>query len=177
MTEPYKRTKEQKVHDFHNARRYEEHVAEAIGIPVITRFDATDDLDIWVPGYYVEVKEKNQHYTQRWHLLDDVEERDLFVIDELTIRRACSKYPYVFFLLRDNVGSELPRIYLAPIWELIAAERTRRNRNGKCKWIIDITNFTRLKQESDIPEFAVHALVKQQWLTSECQKRLEMLEV
>ena len=184
MSEPYKRTREQKVHDFSNAREYEEYVAESIGIPVITRFDATDDLDIWVPGYYVEVKEKNQNYTQRWHLVDGVPERNLFVIDELTVRRACTKYPHVFFLLRDNVhdhhlpeDQRQPRLFIVPIWELIAVERVRRDRNGKGKWIINLDNFTRLADEADIPAFAILALVKQLWLTSECQTRLEVPEV
>ena len=177
MSEPYKRTREQKVHDFANAREYEEYVAESIGIPVITRFDATDDLDIWVPGYYVEVKEKNQNYTQRWHLVDGIPERNLFVIDELTVRRACTKYPHVCFLLKDNVGGDEPRLYIVPIWELIAVERVRRDRNGKGKWILNLDNFTRLADEADIPAFAILALVKQLWLTSECQTRLEVPEV
>ena len=177
MGEPYKRTKEQKEHDFSNARHYEEYVATSIGVPVVTRFDATDDLDIWVPGYYVEIKEKNQHYTQRWHLIDGLPERNLFVIDELTIRRACTKYPKVFFLFRDNVGGDEPRLYIAPIWELIGVERVRRDRNGKGKWIINIENFPRLADEADIHEYALHALVKQLWLTSDCQTRLEILEV
>jgi len=177
MNEPYRRTKEQKIHDFSNARHYEEYVATSMGLPVITRFDATDDLDIWVPGYYVEVKEKNQNYTQRWHLIDGLPERNLFVIDELTVRRACTKYPHVFFLLRDNVGADDPRLFIAPIWELIAVERVRRDRNGKGKWIIDIENFTRLADEADIPAFAVNALVNQLWLTSNCQTMLEVPEI
>ena len=83
----------------------------------------------------------------------------------------------MFFLLRDNVGGDEPRLYIAPIWALLAVERVRRDRNGKGKWIIDMENFTRLANEGDIPAFAVHALVNQLWLTSDCQTRLEILEV
>ena len=83
----------------------------------------------------------------------------------------------MFFLLKDNVGGDEPRLYIVPIWELIAVERVRRDRNGKGKWIIDLDNFTRIADEADIPALAVHALVKQLWLTSECQTRLEVPEV
>ena len=34
----------------------------------------------------LEIKEKNQPLTERWHLLDGGEERNLFVLDELTVR-------------------------------------------------------------------------------------------
>ena len=83
----------------------------------------------------------------------------------------------MFFLLKDNVGGDEPRLYIVPIWELIGVERVRRDRNGKGKWILNLDYFTRIADEADIPAFAILALVKQLWMPSECQTRLEVPEV
>mgnify|MGYP001180015691 CR=1 FL=1 len=171
----YQRTPEQKRHDLANARAYEDYVAIQVGVPVHTRFDARDDLDIWHPGWMLEIKEKNQPLTERWHLLDGVEERNLFVLDELTVRKALSWYPGVFLLLRDNAhdhhlpeDQRQPRLFLAPIWEIVAVKRERVDRGGKGKWILDLTDFTRLADEAHVPEFAHHALTEQKWKQSHC---------
>lgn len=167
---PYTRTAAQRAHDFANARAYEEYVAGRIGVPNHTRFDAKDDLDIWVPGFMLEVKEKNQPLTSRWHLVPDTDERDLFIFDELTIRKALRWYPEVFFLLRDNASDPAnPRLFLAPIWELVAVERVRVDRSTKGKWILDLNKFRRLADEADIPAIAHAMLVDQVWKQSPCQ--------
>ena len=168
------RSQAQKRHDFANAREYEEYVAERLGVTCHTRFNAVDDLDIWVPGFFVEVKEKNQHFGKRWHILSDVIEENLFIVDELTVRKALRWYPEVFYLLRDNVGDPTgPRLFLAPIWELIAVERERVDRVGqtghlKGKWVLDLSKFRRISDEADIPEIALSMLTSQEWKKSEC---------
>ncbi len=171
----YKRTAAQKAHDFTNARHYEEHVEAVIGVPVHSRFNAKDDLDLWHPGYFIEIKEKNQPLSARWHIIDGADERNLFVMDELTVRRACKWYPEVFFLLRDNAhDSKLPkeerqpRLFLAPIWELISVERARLDRGKKGKWVLDLSSFTRLASEADIPEIAHHMIINQAHKVSHC---------
>jgi len=176
----YRRTIGQQRHDLATARAYEEHVASALGVPVICRFDSPTDLDIYVPGhdFYVEIKEKNQHYTPRWHLLDDVPERDLFISDELTIRRACEKYPRAFFLIRDNVGlDDMPRLYLIPIWDLICIDRKRVDRAHKGKWILNLAPLLRIPTEADIVETANALLDDRSWLRSECLGGLAVAQV
>lgn len=170
----YQRTAEQKEHDFNNARIYEESVAEKLGGFTVTRFDSTDDLDIWSPGFYLEIKEKNQRYTQRWQLLEGVPEEFLFIVDELTVRRALRHYPEVFFLIRDNLND---RLFFAPIWEMVSVERVRRNRGGKGKWIIDLRNFVVLADEQWIPEIAAEALAGVRWKRSECLTQLEVPQI
>lgn len=163
--DPYARSRAQKAHDFENSRKYEQHVADKIGGFIVTKFTSNDDLDIWQPGYYLEIKEKNQHYTKRWQLLHDVPEEFLFIMDELTVRRALRHYPEVFFLIKDNLND---RIYFTPIWELVGVERIRVNRNGKGKWIIDLRNFGILASEEWVPEIAAEALSGVDWKKSHC---------
>ncbi len=168
------RTVAQKRHDFANAKEYEEYVSDRIGVTNYTRFNSTDDIDIWVPGFYIEVKEKNQHFGTRWHVLPGVIEENLFIVDELTVRKAARQFPAVFFLLRDNVGDPTgPRLFLAPIWELFSVNKERVDRVGqtghkKGKWILDLTNFRRISDEADIPEIALSMLTSQAWKNSEC---------
>ncbi len=171
MTQPYHRTAAQRSGDFAEAREWEEQLAAVFGPNVITQFDSKTAMDIWIPGYYVEAKEKKQRYTTRWHLLPGVAEADLFIIDELTIRRAAEKYPAVFFVLRDRPEG---RLFLAPIWELIGVERVRVDRVKKGKWIINIRNFHRIKTEAEIPALASHLLADMGWRASPSLTRLEV---
>jgi len=173
----YARTAAEKRYDFANARNYEELVGSIIETqvgPTITRFDGVDDLDVWVPGFYVEIKEKNQSYTDRWQLLPGVDEINLFIMDELTIRRGLRYYPYVFFLVRDNT---IGRLYLCPIWELIGAEKVRRNRNGKGKWIMDMRQFQPLANEESLVASIRTLMVQTPWLNSGCQSYQEVPEI
>ena len=110
-------------------------------------------------------------YTKRWHRLPGVEEPDLFIIDELTVRRAAEKYPAAFFVLRDRPTS---RLFFAPIWELISCERVRVNRDKKGKWILDIRNFRQILDEHEIPELAPLLLADIGWRLSPAQTQLEV---
>lgn len=171
MTDPYHRTKAQMVGDFADAREWEEQLAAVFGDHVITQFDSKTALDIWVPGYYVEAKEKKQPYGHRWHLLPGVAEQDLFIMDELTVRRGAEKYPAVFFVIRDR---PLGRLFLAPIWEVISAERVRVNRVKKGKWILDVRNFRQISDESDVPDLVPGLLAEVGWRASPALTRLEV---
>lgn len=157
--------------DFAEARAFEEAVAAAVPVPTINRFSSNTDLDIWVPGYFLEIKEKKQRYTERWtSLVHPLPEEHLFIIDELTVRRGMDKYPYVYFLLRDRL---LDRTVLAPAWEMIAIPRVRVDRHGKGKWLIDIRNFTEvaLHPGQDREFFhsrAIGLLAQTPWLDSNC---------
>jgi len=157
--------------DFADAREWEEQLAEVFGPNVITRFDSKTEMDIWVPGYYIEAKEKKQRYTARWHLLPGADEQDLFIIDELTIRRSAEKYPAAFFVLRDR---PMERLFLAPIWELISCERARVDRVKKGKWIVDVRNFRQISDESEIPDIVPAMLADVGWRKSHSLTQLEV---
>lgn len=173
ITNRYTRTEAERRFDFKNAREYEEYVANRIGVPNLTKFNGKDDLDIWVPGYFIEIKEKNNTYTEGWRVLEGVEERNLFILDELTVRKALQWFPNVFFVLRDKADKAEPRVFLAPIWEIISIDKARLNRghtetHTKGKWIIDLSQFTRLADEADIPELATKLLMDKVWKESQC---------
>lgn len=166
MTE-YNRPPGAMRHDLANAAEFEERVASQMGVPVHTRFNGKDDLDIWVPGYYIEIKEKRQPLTARWQLLDGVDETDLFVIDEQTIRRALRHWPNVYFLLRDVPSGG--RLFLIAIWELVVNPRVvRRNRVSKGKWIINLADYRQLGDIADIHSIAVNELGTFPWKRPEC---------
>ena len=80
----------------------------------------------------------------------------------------------MFYLLKDNVGDPTgPRLFLVPIWELVAVERERVDRVGqtghlKGKWVLDLSKFMRIQDESDIPQIALSMLTSQAWKKSEC---------
>jgi hypothetical protein len=165
VTAPYLRPEGAKVQDLAAAREYELQVADVLPHWRIDETRATDRLDFWVPGFFVEVKEKRQRLTDRWQLLPNHPERDLFVMDELTVRRALRHWPYVYFVIRDVPGD---RVFIASIAELIAVERVRRNRSGKGKWILDMTQFRRLPSLDQLTEFVMADLVDMPWKASHC---------
>jgi hypothetical protein len=168
----YARTAQQRVGDFQESRLYETEVSQALP-PNVTRFDATDDLDIWVPGYFVEVKEKKQPLTERW-LVPGLDERDTFIMDELSVRRACRHWPHAFFVVRDRPGQ---RLFLVSVAEMVCVERTRVNRGGKGKWILDLTHFTQLGSLADLHETITELLRTMNWKRSECLTQKEVPQV
>lgn len=157
--------------DFAAARPFEEQVGEWLGDYKIANLDSPIRLDYWLPGLFVDVKEKRQRLTERWHLLADVAEPDLFVIDELSIRKALEHFPGAYFLLHDLPGE---RIFLASIAEMVCARRARCNRvsssgHAKGKWIMCFTDF---RQLDDPATELVSAMLADQvgtpWKRSEC---------
>lgn len=160
----YHRTDEQKAGDYRRAREWEMEVAGMFDpATFLGNFEATDRLDLWFPGVYLELKEKRQSYTPRWHLLPGVPERDLFIIDELTVKRSLQHYPNVLFLIRDVPGQ---RLFHAPVWEMISVERARVNRVNKGKWVIDMGNFRTVDDPATSKSLFVRQLVKQHWKDS-----------
>lgn len=169
----YERTAGQKQGDFHEARAFEEHVASFIPFKV-TRFNAADELDIWIPGAYVEVKEKRQKLTDRWHLLEGVDERDLFVMDELSLRRCLRHAPYSYLLISDVPED---RYFILNALEMAVAERARVNRAGKGKAIFNLQDFRRLASLEQLSEFVMSDLVATPWKQSQCWSIKEIKEV
>lgn len=147
--QPYFRTAAQKRHDHEASKVFEAQVKAALGGAWIDQTSSTTEADFFHQreNLSLEVKEKRQRLTERWHLLPGVEEPDLFVLDELTVRKAMSRDGETFFLFRDVPGG---RLFLADLTELLMAEHVRRNRAGKGKWIIDLRQFEELGHLDDL---------------------------
>lgn len=144
-TAPYVRTEAQRAGDLQNAREFEQWVGQFLPPYRIDETSSNDRLDFWVPGLYLEVKEKRQRLTERWQIVPGVPEEDLFVMDELTVRRSLRHFPEAYFLLRDV---PMQRMFLASITEMVCADRVRRDRDRKGKWVLDITQFRTISEEA-----------------------------
>lgn len=135
----YRRTKAQMHADLNAARAWEAEVESHLPSAVISRTNSTTELDFYIPGLYIEAKEKRQKLTERWLLLSDVPERDHFVLDELSLRKALLHVPYSYFVLRDLPGGD--RVFFASALDVAVSDRVRRNRVGKGKWILNLANY------------------------------------
>lgn len=155
----YTRTAAQATADYHRSKEFEAAVA---GVLPAHRNETESNtrLDFWVPGYFLDVKEKVQRLTGRWHLLPGVDEKDLFVIDEMTVRHMLEHFPYAYLLLRD-VPAE--RFFIVSVSELASIERARANRVRKGKLIFDSRNFRQLSSLDQAHEFIVEDLLSMPW--------------
>lgn len=160
----YHRTLAQRQHDHLASKEFEAVVAEALGPGWVNHTDSTTRLDFhWLPGdVWLDVKEKRQPLTERWWLIQETPPEELFVLDELSVRKGLVHHPDAYYLLRDVPRD---RLYLASITELAMVERVRRNRAGKGKWILDLRNFERV----ELRDLDIHILERRTpLLGSEC---------
>jgi hypothetical protein len=177
----YARPKGASAYDFQAAKEFELEVGSWLGDYKVGDLTATDRLDWWVPGVFIDVKEKRQKLNQRWQLLPGVDEVDLFVVDELSVRRAMAHFPHAYFVIRDVPGGN--RIFLARIDEMIGAERARVNRVGntahaKGKWIVSLQNFRQLTDPAhQLMPTVLDDQVKMPWKLSQCLTLLPVAEV
>lgn len=174
MTQPYRRTKAQMNHDFAESKKFEAQVAEALGEFVVDQSDSNTKIDFWVPGFFLDVKEKRQKLSDRWWLLKDVGEKDTMVLDELGVRKLMQHYPYGYFLIRDAV---LDRMFLASATELATVPRARVNRVQKGKLVYDLRNFRPLDSIADVYRLVMEDLVEMPWKQSPCVGQLEPEQV
>ncbi|RME55888.1 hypothetical protein D6779_11660 [Candidatus Parcubacteria bacterium] len=113
------------------------------------------DLDFVIlskdrPYFYLEVKEKQKPYSvMNWPRF--VEERWLFIVDDLTVRKCLARSPRSGVLVRDNKHGEY---YFFSVIDLALMPRLRVNRPikkevqaYKGKWLIDLRNG---RQSKDI---------------------------
>lgn len=123
------------------------------------------DFTIYVkkkPYFYLEAKEKRQRYNMH-HWQTKIAEENLFILDDLTVRKCLAYAPISGVLVRDNPRS---RYALFTIVDLALMPRQRVNRpiqravaTLKGKWLIDLQHgflaaslndiFTRLRQYND----------------------------
>ena len=165
----YKRTAYQRRNDFEESKEWEEEVRRHLPDYAIVRTDSTTELDFFLPGLYLEAKEKKQPLTKRWHLFDGVQDRDLFVLDELSLRKALVHAPYSYFVLRDIPGGE--RLFLASAVEVAVAEKIRRNRVGKGKLILDLRQFRQIESLDWIMPSVIEDVQRFAWKQSACMTR------
>lgn len=93
--------------------------------------------------FYLELKEKRQPYAMR-HWPDVAPESDLFILDDLTVRKCLAYAPRCGVLVRDNLHA---RYVFFPVVDLALMPRVRVNRaiqnkveDVKGKWLIDLRN-------------------------------------
>lgn len=142
----YPRSAVQRQGDHARARRFELEVGEWLGPFKIGHLDATDRMDWWVPGVFLDAKEKAQPISRRWPMPPGCPSEDAFILDELSIRRAMLKAPSAYFVMRDTPAD---RTFLARIDEIVGGDHVRVDREGstghkKGKWIIDLRQYRQL---------------------------------
>jgi hypothetical protein len=104
------------------------------------------DFSIWFAEktvFFLEVKEKRQPYNMsNWPAF--APEPDLFILDDLTVRKALSVAPRAGILVRDNTQS---RYHFFSVVDLALMPRVRVNRQInrhspelKGKWLINLRN-------------------------------------
>jgi hypothetical protein len=160
----YKRTTDQQRTDYHDSKVFEGEVAKALGPHIVDRTDSATELDFWLPGFILETKERKQPIGQRWlKHAPEVDPDDLFILDELSLRKALKHWPEAYFLLRDRV---FDRLFIASITELCVVPRTRVLRVGKAKLLYDLKDFRRISHLDEIVEFIRRDLSDTPWKVS-----------
>lgn len=153
--------------DLADAREFEQVVRTWLPAYVDDRTASTSELDFYVPGCYLDVKEKKQPIGARWPL--PCREQDAFIVDELTIRKGLKHFPYAYFVIQDR---PLGRVFVCRIDEIALAEKVRLNRVNKGKHVVDMTNFRQLLNPA--AELWPHILQDQldmAWKSSPCLTR------
>lgn len=172
----YSRTAYQKGTDLARGRAIETVVRGWLGAHVFDNTDSTTRLDFLIPELVVEVKAKNQQLGPRWHLLDGVDECDLFVLDELSLRKALTHFPSAYFVFADV---PCDRYFWARVDEVACAERVRLNRVGptgvaKGKLVLNLRNFRPLTNPDTFLADLYADQVSLDWKRSDCITQLEL---
>lgn len=155
--------------DFKAAREFEETVGEWIGPFKVPQLDATDKMDYWLPGVFLDVKERKTILTSKWPVPAGCRHEDAFVLDELSIRRAIQHGYSAYFLFRDV---PFDRVFLASLLEIICADHVRINRETtpgrfKGKWVLDLTQFRQI-EDTEILPVVLADQISMPWKRSEC---------
>jgi len=168
MGEFYRRPPGSAQADYEQAKKFEAAISQALGPYVVDKTSSTSELDFRLMGAtVVEVKEKRQALTPRWtKLCPDWAPEDVFIIDELTVRKALIVgHPYVFFVLRDV---PMKRLFFCSISELVAVERKRVNRGGKGKLLFNLTDFLQFTDLNSLLALIFDCSSDEAWKWSNC---------
>lgn len=147
----------------------EDRVRAELGF-VLDHTNSSTLLDFWAPGFFVEVKGQYQPLGQRW--LDHWPGcRVPFVLDELSVRKACEHFPHAYFVF----GTHDDRLFVASIAEVVCSDRVRLDRRTekwtKGKWLLDLAQFTEI--DCALEDYELLPVLTQrhlllQWKKSEC---------
>lgn len=159
----YQRTAEQRAGDFARAAEFENEVGTHLSPFVVAETTATDRLDFWMPGYFLDVKEKRQKLTALWTGPSGLDEENAFIIDELSVRRAARHWPSAYFFIKDV---PLGRFFIASVVEMVCIERYRLQRGGKGKWVIDLRDLHEVQGPEVIEEYIYADQVAMPWKRS-----------
>ncbi len=116
-------------------------------VSVRARTASKDDLDFVVTDrrrreLTIELKTKRQLYGSDWsQLTPDVARHDLFVLDELTVRKMAECAPHSYLLIRDLVWTG--RWVVMSFGDLLTCDRVQMSRqllgsHSKGKWLISM---------------------------------------
>lgn len=134
----YKRRPEWKRQDFLESERFEHDLAAALDAMSV-HHGSREVLDILLKdGTQVDAKQKKQPLSKRWHLLDGVPEENLFVLTATEVWKANNFAPRAFLVLKDDVTN---RYFVATPWDVAVHCDKRVLRDGKEKWIIDLSKL------------------------------------
>lgn len=157
--------------DYEAARSFELIVGEWLGDHKIANLSSPDKMDWWVPGFYIDVKERRRPIGPRWPIPEGSDRNNCFILDELSLRRAMLHAPHAYFLLRA-----LPedKVYLARVDEVLCADRVRINRVGetghaKGKHVYDLLQFRELEDPAtELMPTVLGDQVAMPWKRSDC---------
>jgi hypothetical protein len=172
----YLRTAAQRAADPARAKVFEAEVRRHLPGLVRDLTNATDDLDwcVW-PQLYIDAKERHQHVGARWAArAPHVPVEDLFIIDELSYRRALRYWPAAWFLLRDVTAE---RLFMAWIVDVAVAERVRVQRVGKAKLLLDLKHFREIQSLDDVVPACQADIDSEAWRQSGAVGRVEVPQV
>lgn len=164
--------------DFVDARQFEEEVGTWLGDFKIANLDSSTRMDYWIPGVQLDVKEQKSplgdRFTKHW---PGVEQLDLFVIDELSVRRALHDHgTSAYFLIRQRPTG---RLFLARADEMACTERVRLDRetspgNKKGKWLVRLSAFRQITDHRSLLDVVLGDQIALPWKRSECLSELEI---
>lgn len=146
--------------DFAAAAEFETQVAEKLGserLTLVGNHSSTTKFDIVNPGWILDVKEKRKPYGKMFLRFVPAEwpERNVFILDELAIRRGLwHDSVSSFFLIRD-VPAE--RLFFTSVMEVAMMDRVRVNRRtsertSKGKWLVNLEHMRQVGNVSECLE-------------------------
>ena len=127
-------------------RRVRRQLAADGEFEILDSTESFDELDFELGcrgrRIFLEVKEKKQHYRERWSEAADIPEEHLFILDELSARKIMLRCPRAWLLVNDICAD---RLSVFGALELLTIPKKRVNRSieagvatFKGKWLIDL---------------------------------------
>lgn len=154
--------------DFADARAMEQHVGSFLGSFLIENLDSSDRFDWWLPGAWIDLKEKKQKISKLWQLPCD--EPDAFILDELSLRRGLQHPNNAYFIFHD---CPMERWFVASAMQVAMADRVRMNRRyesgkAKGKHVLNLLQYHQIESLDEVLPWIMQDQLAVSWKTSEC---------